>query len=308
MLGPLTVACASITLDAWSPGDGAPDLWAMLDERVARARRDARDRLVYADSKAIKLPSTSKRTHPLAHLERGVLAMLGTAHGTAQQIPETDEALYEALGVEIEDAPWFGGAPIKLPVGNDRGLLAIDSASLRASMASCGVGLGSIRVDAMGVGWFNALVREHGTKAATTAVMLREHLIRVRDDTNGMAHTRIAIDRQSGRTRYGRLLSGVWRDIEALEESPRASRYGIGDELGVVLISKAEDAYFPVALASMSAKYVRELLMMRFNRYFVSRDAALKPTAGYVQDARRWLRDAAGLIEGVDRSVLIRDA
>ncbi len=303
MLGPLCVGCASITVEDWDPSTRAPDLWTLLSDHVARSRKDANGRFVYADSKALKGPNSSVRTHPLAHLERGVLAMLGTRGS----IPETDTDLYALLGVQTEDAPWFGGEPITLPVGNDLGLLKIDTAGLRGAMASKGVALGSIRVGAMGVGRFNALVREHGTKAATTSVMLVEHLTRVRS-TPGVTHTRVAIDRQSGRTHYARLLSRVWSSIETLEESPRASRYGIGDELGIVLISKAEDAYFPVALASMSAKYVRELMMMRFNRYFASRDASLKPTAGYVQDARRWLRDASALIEGVDRAILIRDA
>lgn len=303
MLGPLCVSCASMTFEDWTPGAGAPDVWSLLTDHVARTRKDSAGRIVYADSKAIKGANSSVRTHPLTHLERGVLAMLGTT-GTR---PETDTDLYAMLGVELGDEPWFGGEPIRLPLGSDPGLLKIDTASLRAAMSGAGIALSSIRVGAMGVGDFNALVREHGTKAATTSVMLVEHLSRVRS-TPGATHTRIAIDRQSGRTHYARLLSRVWGSIETLEESPRASRYGIGEALGVVLISKAEDAYFPVALASMSAKYVRELMMMRFNRYFASRDASLKPTAGYVQDARRWLRDAATLIEGVDRGLLIRDA
>lgn len=303
MLGPLCVGCASITIENWDPSTRAPDLWTLLSDHVARSRKDANGRFVYADSKALKGANSSVRTHPLAHLERGVLAMLGTRG----PIPETDTDLYALLGVETGREPWFGGEPIRLPVGNDIGLLKIDTAGLRSAMASKGIALGSIRVGSMGVGRFNALVREHGTKAATTSMMLVEHLSRVRSTPN-VAHTRVAIDRQSGRTHYARLLSRVWNSIETLEESPRASRYGIGDELGIVLISKAEDAYFPVALASMSAKYVRELMMMRFNRYFASRDASLKPTAGYVQDARRWLRDASALIEGVDRAILVRDA
>ncbi len=303
MLGPLCVSCASLKLDSWSPGDGAPDIWALLSEHIARTRKESKGRIVFADSKTLKGANSSTKTHPLTHLERGVLAMLGTKGS----IPESDIELFGALGVAVGDEPWFQGDPIPLPVGNDPGLLKIDSASLRTLMEKKGIELASIRVGAMGVSKFNALVQEHGTKAATTSVMLVEHLQRVKT-TPDITHTRVTIDRQSGRTHYARLLSRVWGSIETLEESQRASRYGIGDELGVVLISKAEDAYFPVALASMSAKYVRELMMMRFNRYWSSRIPEIKPTAGYVQDARRWLKDAESLIQGVDRSTLIRNA
>ena len=44
-----------------------------------------------------------------------------------------------------------------------------------------------------------------------------------------------------------------------------------------------------VALASMISKYVRELLMREFNRYWLAHVPGLKPTAGYPQDAVRYI-------------------
>jgi hypothetical protein len=63
-----------------------------------------------------------------------------------------------------------------------------------------------------------------------------------------------------------------------------------------------------VALASMTAKYVRELLMDRFNRFWQHHAPDLKPTAGYVQDGRRFLAEIDPLIQslGIDRRQLIR--
>jgi hypothetical protein len=58
----------------------------------------------------------------------------------------------------------------------------------------------------------------------------------------------------------------------------------------------------------MMAKLVRELMMARFNRYWCGFIPELKPTAGYNQDARRWLRDAAGVLTNEHRRVLIRRA
>ncbi len=312
MLGPLCVGRAAFSVEGWSPvgEDGeprrVPDLWEVLSSVTAKARKEAKGRIVVADSKKLKLPSSSVRHHPLVHLERGVLAMLGTVG----EIPKTDLELFEMLGAGVEDRAWFGGEPIELPVGSDRDLLRIDSNGLRSAMEKVvggGVGLVDLKVHTMGVGEFNETVRTHGTKAATTAQLLFEHLREIKG-ISGVDHTRIVIDRQSGRTHYMNLLSRVWDDLQVLEESDRASRYAHGNALGVLLVSKADDGYFPVSLASMAAKYVRELMMGRFNRYWGGRMTGLKPTAGYVQDARRWLVDAEDVLGDGDREGLVRIA
>jgi hypothetical protein len=41
----------------------------------------------------------------------------------------------------------------------------------------------------------------------------------------------------------------------------------------------------------MTAKYLRELMMMGWNNYWLRHDAALQPTAGYPGDAKRFLRE-----------------
>jgi hypothetical protein len=76
----------------------------------------------------------------------------------------------------------------------------------------------------------------------------------------------------------------------------------------ITFAQSAEDAHFPVALASMLAKYVRELMMIRFNRYFQSLAPDLKPTAGYVQDGRRFLAEIKPLLKqaGIQQRDLVR--
>ena len=48
------------------------------------------------------------------------------------------------------------------------------------------------------------------------------------------------------------------------------------------------ESFLPVALASMTAKYLRELAMAAFNSFWQQQVPGLKPTAGYPQDARRF--------------------
>jgi hypothetical protein len=107
--------------------------------------------------------------------------------------------------------------------------------------------------------------------------------------------------------------------VEVLEESPEVSRYivrvvreGQARRAGVMFLTESEDAHLPVALASMTAKYARELMMARFNRYFAAlaraRGVELKATAGYALDARRWLSEAGAMLTPADREHLVRIA
>ena len=47
--------------------------------------------------------------------------------------------------------------------------------------------------------------------------------------------------------------------------------------------TKGEE-FLPTALASMTAKYLRELSMRAFNEFWCARVTGLRPTAGYPMD------------------------
>ena len=53
---------------------------------------------------------------------------------------------------------------------------------------------------------------------------------------------------------------------------------------------RADAEHFCVALASMVSKYVREVLMAEFNRFWEGQVPGVKPTAGYPGDSRRFFR------------------
>jgi len=303
MLGPLCVAQSAFSISDWKLGENAPDLWKSLHQAVTKAKREAKSRIPVGDSKQLKLANSSKTRHPLVHLERAVLAFLGARDG---DFPTTDIQLFERIGAEFEDQAWYGGGAIELPLGTPHNLIGVDASSLRSAMHRAGVALVELRVHVVDVDDFNAIYRARRSKAAATERGVLDHLRRMKHQTSKYDHTRIVCDRQGGRTKYHQLLSQVFDGIQTHEESPRASRYGLGDELGVLLTPKADDAYFPVALASMAAKLVRELAMMRFNRYWAMRQAELKPTAGYVQDARRWLGDMQEVITKEERQAMVR--
>ena len=57
--------------------------------------------------------------------------------------------------------------------------------------------------------------------------------------------------------------------------------------------ARLDESHFPVAMASMICKYLRELAMKLFNRFWQEHLPGLKPTKGYPVDARRFKQDIA---------------
>ncbi len=342
MLGPLVVARATFAISDWRAGQPAPDLWELLSPAVCRKPADKRARVPIADSKQLKLANDTPR--PLRHLLRGVLAMLAQTGAR----PRTERALLEALGAQPEDHPWYAGddAPLDEQATDHAG---IDASMLAGAMAGAGVQLLDLRAIVVGEDRFNALIDQAGNKAATTGHALAQHLGHVwrahagghvPATTGGTGGPRVVCDRQGGRAQYGQALYDWLPDVKAaaqagaggqgagvtmLEESPERSRYECSVPAGfqggavprcltALFQTEGERHHLPIALASMAAKLTREVLMARFNRAWGQRareaGVELKPTAGYVQDARRWLRDAqgAGLITPDERRTLVRRA
>ena len=81
---------------------------------------------------------------------------------------------------------------------------------------------------------------------------------------------------------------------EWLREAAERRTYRIaaaGRVMDVTFQPRADARHLPVALASMTSKYIRELFMCLLNRFWAAHVPNLKPTAGYPQDARRFLAD-----------------
>src|SRR5262249_57488069 len=90
---------------------------------------------------------------------------------------------------------------------------------------------------------------------------------------------------------------GGW--VRGIREGPERCDYeieGLGREIHLRFEPRADGTHFNVALASMAAKYLREVCMMQFNRYWLAKVAGLKPTAGYPADAGRFFADIRGVV------------
>ena len=309
LLGPLCVGMAIFDID--HAGTARPCMWSLLKRALTRAGRDRADRIAIDDSKKLK-GARNAVAHPLCHLERGVLSMLAAGDSDRSWLEScTDLTVLERLGVKLPDVPWYGGDAISLPLGRTAGQLRIDAGALHRAMQDASVQAPLLRVRALSVPEYNRRVKGSHSKSWVNfeaACGLIEQAWRT-----SPTPLHLVMDRHGGRTSYQRPLRTAWPEatVDIQGESQQQSDYRLQDGRQVLHLhvrSGADGAHLPVALASMAAKLVRELLMLRLNRFFSNRVADLQPTAGYVQDGRRWLADVDGLLQSsqFDQNTLVR--
>ncbi|MFO0874401.1 MAG: hypothetical protein U0575_10560 [Phycisphaerales bacterium] len=311
MLGPLCVAATAFEVMDHDPASGAPDLWSRLSQAVCRRPGDRRRRVAVDDSKKLK-GANDAAAHPLRHLERGVLAFLASRG----ELPRIDAAMFAALDVAMPStasAPWCDGATL-LPLVHEPEQLEIAAAQLRRAAEGGGARCVHMACEAIDVGAYNERLAIARNKASVNFDAVVRHVDRLWRRFPE-AHPRVVIDRQGGRIGYREPLALCFPDatVAIVAETERISRYRLergGAAITLSFEAESEAAHLPAALASMVAKYVRELWMIRFNRWFAARRPGVRPTAGYVQDGRRWLGEMEGLISelAIPRDALVRRA
>ncbi|MDX1565616.1 MAG: hypothetical protein R3236_09435, partial [Phycisphaeraceae bacterium] len=151
---------------------------------------------------------------------------------------------------------------------------------------------------------FNAMARATRSKARTAWTFVGRHLWSIWESF-GTEAPRVAIDRQGGRRNYLKPLKLIFENAELTQQvdTEARSQYRIVEgekSMTVSFETKSDRLHLPTALASMAAKYPRELCMARFNAFWRQHAPDLRPTAGYVQDGRRFLADIGPLIERLE--------
>ena len=293
VLGPLVVAAAVFEVPDRL---AVADLWDTLASGVAhRGRKDGR--LWIDDSK--KVYQGERR---LERLEENVLA------ACPLDLPAGFHAFTQWLGVPAEhvtdDEPWHSAAFPPLPLAAEAGRIAELRASWRGALDSTGVRfLGGTA--ALAQPWrFNRLVAATDNKADVLWGLAMDVLERVRGASGG-TDLEIVMDKHGGRTYYAAPLGASFLvPVRVLAESAASSRYRVetvtGQALQFEIRERADGASLPAALASMIAKYVREVCMAQFNRYWQGRAAEVAPTAGYWEDYQRWAGELRPLLETLD--------
>jgi hypothetical protein len=265
----------------------------------------------------------------LRQLERGVHAALVAIGRPAARW----SAIVDALGADPaggqRSLAWHADFDCRLPVDAS----ADEVTLLGARLVEVGevVGMRPIAVRARLVfpAEFNELVEVHGSKGVAlsrvTLGLLREVLQSSRcanqqlaahnsptPDTRHPTPAFIVCDKHGGRNQYGPLLQQFFPDdwIERVCEGRAESRYqwGPAESRVEVAFRTGGEAFLPTALASMTAKYLRELAMRAFNEFWCTRVPGLRLTAGYPVDARRYKAEIGDVQRelGIDDHLLWR--
>jgi hypothetical protein len=311
LLGPLVASLVAFRAPA------PTDLWEALGAAVLREpAADDDARIPVADSKV--LLRGGRNGHGFATLETTALAFSSFATGfdppaNAREFLERHRC-GGALG--LEDCPWYAGALERLELPLRASTERVRGAAVRLTTAAGDAGVVPIviAVRPMIEHDYNRRCDRSGSKARVlfdANVELLEHLAST--PKTSPCRTRVLCDRHGGRLHYAELLQRAFplQPLRVRTERKPSSRYTLGsgaDAVDIEYAIGAESLALEVALASIFAKYVRELFVELINRWFVARVPHLVRTAGYYMDGARFVEDLEreGALSAAERVLLVR--
>ena len=278
-LGPLVQAAVAAHVP-----EGTGCLWHCLASGVRRAADPDDGRVLIDDSKLVYVGP-----HGLTRLERGVVGVVAPCDPVGRVLDGV--ACGDSLA-DLAEERWYEPAE-SLPVAADRESVAdpprlfadaLDAGNIRFRVARCVV---------TPAPRLNALINRWDSKAAAMEQGVIALLRNALESIDGNDPVTIVIDKQGGRNYYAPWISAALPDgwVTPIRESALVSEYqvlGLGRDVRLVFHPRADSEALPVALASMIAKYLREVFMRQFNRFWLGHVPGLKPTAGYPGDSRRF--------------------
>jgi hypothetical protein len=268
------------------------DLYRVLRNVIAKTASDRR--IPIADSKLLYTPGAGLR-----HLERGLHAVLLAMQ---QSLACWSEAI-QYCGADPDGhharSCWPAGHNCSLPADATGEELTRLEARLTRTCEATGVRPLLVRARLVFPEQFNEQIDHYGNKATalsnTTIGLLREVIELVASLGPGAPHLTpifAVCDKHGGRNFYTAILQHHFSEhwISPVYESHAESHYEWGEpESRVrVVFQMNGERFMPTALASMAAKYLRELSMRAFNEFWRAHIPDLKPTAGYYRDAWRF--------------------
>lgn len=307
LLGPLVVGATLWRLPATL---ATADLWDVLASAVCRvagrvAKHEAR--LPIGDSKKV-----FDRKRGLHTLERPVLAAAQVAGLPCDRLA----SFLPALSFRCQDyrggCPWYHDLDGPLPLDPQRSAFSGAAARLTQALEEAHMQCLDLRAEVFAEDDYNRRIAKTRNKAVVVIEAVLRHIQWAANRAGG-DDLYVRVDRLGGRADYAPRLHEAFPDrhLHVLACTPEHSAYRLASQTSDWFVEFTVDGdqhHLPIALASMLAKYVRELLMQRFNAFWAARDPDLRPTAGYYSDAQRFLQDIAPLLSHVplERQVFVR--
>ena len=285
-LGPLCIAASAWHLPDDCPSDGLYDRLASV---IASKIEAGCLKLHIADSKALY-----KAGGTLELLERGVLVTLACLDRLPKRWRDIWSAVDGQCVGQIDGLPWHDGFDEPLPLHATCEELYAAATSLLAGCDQAVVKIVDLQSTILFPAAFNQAVKGCDNKAEVLSLATLRLARRVLD-TLPPGRTVVYCDKHGGRTYYAALLQHVFQDelVIVKLETANLAVYEVkheGRQIEFRFQPKGE-RHLPTALASMTAKYLRELAMRPFNAFWQRHVPDLKATAGYPTDAERFFSD-----------------
>lgn len=303
LLGPLVVSSAVFKVD-----DRAlkSDMWRLLSESVSKEKRKLKGRFLITDSKKAYSRSTG-----ISNIRRTVIGFLNAMSVNVDSVHDLVKLLAPDSLERLKKYKYYAGLEQEL-IKYDKDELSIAVKVLLKDFKLSNIELVSLNSRCLDVGHYNQMVEVVKNKASvlfsTVCSLINDLIVKYANE-----QIQIIVDRQGGRTNYRQALMDTFSGFEmtVLKEDAKTSSYEMksgGTVLRIHFTTKADDRFLPVAIASMTSKYLREELVAAMNRYFISKCPDLQPTAGYWQDGSRFIEDLQKYLpdELEDKDYLVR--
>ena len=261
-LGPLVLSCA-----VWAVSSGqSVDHLAELEQRVAPIITGSPSQL--GKNGKLWLVGDSKKLYQSGKLQLLIDSVLIALHLTGQVFAE-----------------------LQSHVNSESDLSTAEQ--VRKSLQQLGVSLCNIKAEVISPRNFNQLLCRLGNKSTllseVTISLIKNEIPSLPNDGD----VTVLCDKHGGRNHYVELLYQFFPDsgwIEILIEGTPLSvyRFSFQNRKIEFRFQAKADRHIPAALASMTAKLLRELAMQEFNRFWQQYLPDLQPTAGYPVDALRF--------------------
>ncbi|MBK8916035.1 MAG: hypothetical protein IPM64_15805 [Phycisphaerales bacterium] len=274
---------------------GPPDLWQRLSACVCRSARGAAGRLIVGDSKEV-----FDRKRGVGTLERSVRAFAAAGGAPVDRLAALLRHITDRGSESGTRMPWYRALDRALPADGVLGGIGEMGRRLGEELQQARIGFRGARVEIVAEDRYNDRVAATRNKSTVVVEQVLRLIERGIGEWEGPVC--VVVDRLGGRSNYRTILQDAWPDraISETEATAERSAYQLAPRGGarsstwsIEFRVGADEHHLPVALASMTAKYIRELLMGAFNEFWSARLPGLRPTAGYYTDAQRFLADIA---------------
>ncbi len=260
-LGPLL-----ISVTAWRvPGSATEsDLYEILRDAIDRESSVGGTRLHVADSKQVYTPAKG-----IGSLETSALALLAQTGPVPRSY---SELVLRLTGIDLsrsEGEPWLRAGDLELPTTAAIANVERLATQLREACIRTGVVVESLASDLIETPRFNRECKAAGSKGVvltrSTLSLLERHW-----PADGLPAL-VICDKHGGRNQYSAALSEAFNEmfIPRLCESAERSAYKVRG--GEVRFQVRAEQHLPTAAASILSKYLREVSMEMFNRFWIER-------------------------------------